>query len=428
MARWNTIARGSALVAVAALALAACTTESDDPSGAPTGGASGDPLKIGTFLPVTGNLAFLGPPEISGVRLAVADINEAGGLFGADVELMETDSSDVNNATNQNIGKQSVQSLITAGVSAIIGAASSSTTLGVIDDVDAAGIVMVSPANTSTTLSGYSDFYFRTAPPDTAQGAAVADLMMDDGAMNIAVLVQNDDYGTSFRNVFQERVEGAGGTITYGKAGQEVDPAATNFSSDVQGALATNPDAILMIAFDATKQIIPELVLANYDMTKVYMTDGNTSDWSAEFPAGTLEGGKGTIPGAAASEDLRTRATALWEADGNEPLTDFSYLSESYDAVILVALAALRGGSSDPAVIQENMASVSGSDGGTECADWAECSALLADGEDIAYQALSGAGAFDDANDPTTAIIGVYQYDADNRPQRISEVNWSAAS
>ncbi|MFN4101989.1 MAG: hypothetical protein ACK4GT_19680, partial [Pararhodobacter sp.] len=76
MARWNTIARGAALAAAASLALAACASESD-PETSPTDGggggtgASGDALKIGSLLPLTGSLAFLGPPEVAGVDLAV---------------------------------------------------------------------------------------------------------------------------------------------------------------------------------------------------------------------------------------------------------------------------------------------------------------------------------------------------------------------
>ena len=424
MARWSTIARGAAFAGVATLALAACSPSGDEEESPAPGGTDSAPLTIGTFLPVTGSLAFLGPPEIAGVRYAVQEINEAGGIFGADVSLVETDSSD---ASKPEIGAQSAADLISDGVSAIIGAASSSVTLNVIDDVDAAGIVMVSPANTSTSLSGYSDFYFRTAPPDTAQGAAVADLMLNDGAKNIAILVQNDDYGVSFRNVVEGRVTEKDGTITYGSSGEEIDPAATNFSTDVQAALATNPDAILMIAFNQTLQIIPELAASGYDMTKVYMTDGNTADWSEEnggFPAGTLEGGQGTIPGAAASDELQSAVSALWEEEEGEPLTDFSYAAESYDAVMLVALAALKGGSSDSAVIQANMAAVSGANGGTECTGWVECSDLVLAGEEIDYNALSAAGPFDANNDPTTAIIGVYKYDGDNKPVRTSEVFW----
>ncbi|WP_084040099.1 ABC transporter substrate-binding protein [Demequina sp. NBRC 110053] len=426
MARWNTIARGAAFAAAASLALAACSSD-DGSEGDPTDGtgnetgATGDPLKIGSFLPITGTLAFLGPPEIAGVDVAIDEINEAGGVFGSDVEILHTDSHDANNPS---IGDQSITELVNAEVSAIIGAASSASTLLVIDDVDAAGIVMVSPANTSTSLSGYSDYYFRTAPPDTAQGAAVADLMMQDGAQNIAILVQGDDYGVSFRDVVQERVEGAGGTITYGTSGEEIDPAGGNFAANVEGALATNPDAILMIAFDVTAQIIPQIDSAGYDMSKVYMSDGNTSDWSESFEPGTLEGGKGTIPGSAPTDEFKAR---LDEAAG-ETLTDVSYANESYDAVMLVALAALQGGSSDPDVIKDNMASVSGADGGTECTGWSECADLIESGETIAYQALSASGPFDENNDPTSALIGVWQYDENNVPSRIDEVAWEADS
>ncbi|SEI79854.1 ABC transporter substrate-binding protein [Demequina mangrovi] len=424
MARWNSIARGAAFAAVATLSLAACSSDSSDggsSSDATDGGSapSGEALKIGSFLPVTGSLAFLGPPEVAGVKVAVNEINEAGGLFEQDVELMETDSGDANNPT---IGDQSISELINAGVSAIIGAASSASTLLVLDDVDAAGIVMVSPANTSTSLSGYSEYYFRTAPPDTAQGAAVADLMMGEGASNIAILVQGDDYGVSFRDVVQERVEGAGGTITYGTSGEEVDPAGGNFNANVEAALATNPDAILMIAFDVTSQIVPAIFDAGYDMSKVYMSDGNTSNWGETFAPGTLAGGKGTIPGSAPSDEFKA---LLDEANGSE-LEDVSYANESYDAVMLVALAALQGGASDPDTIQANMASVSGADGGTECSGWVECSELILAGETINYQALSLSGPFNEENDPTAAVIGVWEYDDENNISRVDEVEWSA--
>ena len=56
-------------------------------------------LTIGTLLPETGNLAFLGPPEIAGVQLAIAEINEAGGFGGQDVVLIEGDSGDTTTDT-----------------------------------------------------------------------------------------------------------------------------------------------------------------------------------------------------------------------------------------------------------------------------------------------------------------------------------------
>src|SRR5690606_34887495 len=148
-------------------------------------------LVIGTLLPVTGNLSSLGPPEIAGVDLAIKEINEAGGTNGVDVEVVHADSGD---AENMAVATGSVEGLMSQGVHVIIGAASSSVTYGVIDTITEAGIVQISPANTSPGLSGYSDFYFRTAPPDSVQGSALANLINQDGHKRVGFLVFNDDY------------------------------------------------------------------------------------------------------------------------------------------------------------------------------------------------------------------------------------------
>lgn len=415
MARWNPIARGVAIAAVATLALAACASSGDDDktpaSGAPASSAPSaeGALKIGTLLPLTGSLAFLGPPEVAGVHLAVQEINDAGGLFGSPVEVIDTDSSDTK---SPQIAAQSVAGLISDGVGAIVGAASSSVSLNVVDDIAAAEIVQISPANTSTALSGYDPFYFRVAPPDTVQGNALANVMLADGYKNVGILVFNDDYGTSLRDVIQSTIEGAGGTITYGAEGQEFDPDASNYSSDVQAILATNPEAIALISFDQAKQIIPELVAAGFDGSKIYLVDGNTSDFSKDFEAGTLAGAKGTIPGADASADFK----ALLEEANGGPLDSYAYGPESYDATMLVALAALKGGAPDGVTIQANLAAVSGANGGTECTGWVECSELVKAGEEITYMAIAGSGPFNDANDPSSAFIGVYVYGEDNIP------------
>ncbi|MFV0286409.1 MAG: ABC transporter substrate-binding protein [Demequina sp.] len=419
MARWNTIARGAAFAAAASLALAACATDSDPEASGSESGSEGsgstDALKIGTVLPLTGSLAFLGPPEVAGVDLAISEINEAGGVLGNEVSVQHEDSSDT---TQANIAPQSASKLISDGVSAIIGAASSSVTLNFIDDVMAAEVVQVSPANTATALSGYNDFFFRTAPPDSVQGNALANLILEDGHKNVGVLVFNDDYGTGLRDVIQSTIEEGGGTITYGTAGQEFDPAATNFSAEVEAIMGTNPEALVLIAFDQTKQIIPELLAAGLDPTTLYMVDGNTADFSEDFDAGALEGAQGTIPGAQASDEFAQR---LEEAYG-KPLDSLAYGPESYDATILVALAAVHSGGTDGPSIQSSMAAVSGATGGTECSAFAECVELLDAGEEIDYKAVSGVEAFNDANDPSAAYVGVYKYDASNVPVWQSEV------
>src|SRR5690606_38383184 len=118
---------------------------------------------------------------------------------------------------------------------------------------------------------------------------------------------------------------------------------------------------------------------------------------------GVLEGSKGTIPGANPSEEFRNK---LLEVD--PALVDYSYAAESYDAVILAALAAVRGGANDSATVQANLHAVSGADGGEQCSSFADCVALLKDGKDIEYIGQAGVGPFNEDNDPSSAYIGIY--------------------
>lgn len=420
MIRTTHAVQAAALAGAVALVLTACASSDDD---AASGGesesapAEGSGLIIGTLLPQTGSLAYLGPPEVAGVELAVKEINEAGGVLGSDVTVVHADSSDADHAE---VATQSVTDLMSQDVQVIIGAASSSVTLNVIDDITGAEIVQISPANTATSLSGYSDFYFRTAPPDTVQGSALGNLITGDGHSNIGILVFNDDYGTSLRDVVKETVEASGATVVYGNAGEEFDPAASSFATDVTALMATSPDAVVVLAFEQTKQIIPELVAAGVDPATIYMVDGNTADYSKDFEPGTLEGAQGTIPGAFPSDEFQAR---LKEVDAN--LTDYAYGPESYDATILAALAAVKGGATDGATIQANMAAVSGADGGEECSTFADCVTLLDDGSDIRYVGQSGIGPFNSDNDPSSAFIGVYKYGADNKNVWVKAVEGS---
>jgi branched-chain amino acid transport system substrate-binding protein len=379
------------------------------------GVTSADMLEVGTLLPLTGTLAYLGPPEIAGVGLAVSDINAAGGVADTEACVTSTDSGDSNDLT---VSTKSAAELIEEKVSVVIGAASSSVTLNVVDRIAAAKIVEISPANTAVDLSGYSPFYFRTAPPDTVQGNALGQLVVGDGNVRVAFLVFNDTYGTGLRNFTQKAIEEAGGEVVYGAqgAGEEFPAGQTTFSSEVTAAISSNPDAIVVLAFDETKSIIPELKAQDWDMAATYYSDGNTADYSKEFEPGTLEGAQGTIPGADPSQEFKDRLVTWYDQVEGQELQDFAYSAESYDATVLAALAAHLGGATDPVTIQKNLPAVSGSTGGQECMTFEECKTMLDEGGDIRYVGPSSIGPFNEDNDPSSAFIGVYKFDADNKP------------
>ena len=320
--RASVTTRGIAAVAAATLLLAACGDGGDDTdngetanSGAETdtetqaAGEAGErdlTLEVGTVLPQTGALAFLGPPQIAGVKAAVADINAAGGVNGKPVVQRDADSGD----TSTDIASQSVDRLLSEKSDVIIGAASSGVSMTVIDKITGAGAVQLSPANTSPDFSRYEDngLYFRTAPSDVLQGRVLGNVVVQDGHSNVGVLALDDPYGKGLAANVQKSVEDGGGAVSTDPI--IYDPKAAGFSAEVTQLKSSNPDAIVLIGFDETKKIVPELKAQGIgpDTVPLYFTDGNLNDYSSDFPAGLLDGVKGTQPGAEIKGDLREKA------------------------------------------------------------------------------------------------------------------------
>ena len=415
MIRPTPLWRSVAVLGVAGLVLTACggddeaTTEEPKASGssssAPSGAKGDGTLKIGTLLPQTGSLAFLGPPEFAGVDLAIQDINDAGGVNGKQVEKVDSDSGD----TSTDTASQSVDRLLSQNVDAIIGAASSSVSLSVIDKITGNGVLQISPANTSDELTNYDDkgLYFRTAPPDVLQGRVLGDLILADGNTTLGILALQDSYGTGLADNAEKSFTGGGGEVV-----EKViyDPKAASFSTEVGKIKAADPEAIAVIAFDETKKIIPELVKQGIgpDTKKIYFVDGNLANYDKDFDKGTLDGVKGTLPGVAANDEFKKRLTDL-----KPDLSEFAYSPESYDATILVALAAVAAGDDAGASIGSKMQDVSS--GGEKCTSFADCVKLLEEDKDIDYDGVSGPVEFNEKGDPSQASIGIYQYDATNK-------------
>ncbi|AWG02492.1 branched-chain amino acid ABC transporter substrate-binding protein [Clavibacter michiganensis subsp. insidiosus] len=390
-------------IAVAsALVLAGCS------GGGGGGGTTADGglnLKIGTILPQTGSLAVLGPPEFAGVDLAVKDINDA--KAGITVTNTAKDSGD----TTTDIASQSATSLIADGNSAIIGAASSGVSKTFIDQVTQAGVVQLSPANTSPDFTTYADdgYYWRTAPSDVLQGRILGNKMLQDGKTNVSILYMNDAYGTGLQENIKKTLEAGGATIA---AEQVFEPSATDFNSAITSVLAPNPDALVVISFDEIKTIADQLASKGFDFSKFYGTDGNYGVIKETDTNVDIAGAQFTNPGVEAKEDFQTRLQDMVKAEGEPALTVFSYSAESYDGTVLLALAALQGKGTDGATLKENLQSVS--EGGEKCTTFADCAKLIADGTDIDYDGLSGPITFDENGDPTEAYVSVYKYGTGN--------------
>ena len=338
-----------------------------------SGGAAGSSFRLGTFLPLTGSLASLGPAAVAGAGEALSEINASGGVNGKKVCTISTDSSDT---TNPTIGNQSIQKLLGDNVSAILGAESSSVTENVLSTVTASGTVMFSPANTDDALTGISKWYFRDAPPNSVEGNALGKQIVANGATKVGILVFNDSYGTNLRDSIQKSIEGAGGSVVYGATGkgQEFPATETTFGSEVSAVLATKPDAIVVDAFDQTNQILPALASAGWNMKNTYFVDGNLNDYTTTAGIPDLTGAQGSTQGVNPSAAFKS-TLAKWYAknENGAKLNYFGYAAESYDAVMIMALAADEAKSNLSAKLQPDILPITGSNGGTVCKSYSAC-------------------------------------------------------
>ncbi len=409
--------RLAAVATSAMLVLAACGSEDNsdaEDGGEDTPAATGEvnlDLKLGTALPQTGNLAFLGPPEEAGVGYAASLIEEAD--TGLNLEIIYGDSGDTDNKAYES----EIPRLLGEDVSAIIGAASSGTSLQFIDQVVDAGVIQFSPANTSDAFTTYEDdgLYFRTAPSDVLQGDVLGNLIAADGASTLGMIVLNDSYGTGLARYVTEAFEGAGGEVV---AMETYNTGDTSFDSQVNAVLAADPDAIALITFEEVATILPSL-FGEFPAENLYFVDGNLSNFGDQFPEGSLTGAKGTLPGLSIDslEAFTTDLDAYAKESGQFPkgLDEFSYAAESFDAVNLLALAALEANSTDPADIASKLQEVSGGTGeGEKCTTFADCAEIILGGGTADYDGISGPITFDEVGDPQDATIGIYQYGEDN--------------
>jgi len=370
-------------------------------------GESDGVLNFATVLPETGNLAFLGPPEFAGAELAVSEINEAGGVLGAEVTLDQGDSGD----TSTDIANQTVDRQLAAGADVFVGAASSGVSFTFIDKLVENCKIHFSPANTSPDFTTYADddLYFRTAPSDVLQGRVLADLMIEEGVTTASFMALQDPYGEGLLAYSTAPFEDQGGEIvdqfTY-------DPQAAEFSAEVDRVVSGDPEALVIIGFEESSKILTSLFEAGFTPEagkRIYLVDGNVGNaLGQQLPAGSMEGIRGTLPAAEISDDFRERMLAV-----DPGLIDYSYGPETYDAFIITALAAQIAGSDDPAQIAAHINGVTRD--GEKCETFADCLALVEAGTDIDYDGPSGPQTFGPEGEPTEANFTILTYDAENK-------------
>ena len=382
-------------------------------------GAEGDGvLTIGTIFPVTGDLAFLGPAEIQGAELAIADINEAGGVLGQDVVLEQGDSGD----TTTDIASTEVDRLLGLGADAIVGAASSAVSKTVIDKITGAGVIQFSPANTSPDFTTYDDngLYFRTAPSDLLQGRVLALEVIEQGNETVSVLFRQESYGQGLAEAFRENFEGSGGVI------DEFLPYAIDvesFDAEVDTLAAAGSDAIVVIGFAESASIITtmnERGIGPTSDTNVWGVDGNLGIETEMSDPTILDTMRFTQPSVdlRSIDDFITRLEEAMPADSSS-----AYGAETYDSIVIIALAAELAGSDAGADIAAEINGVTKD--GEKCTSFADCKAIIEAGGDPDYDGLGGPYEFVDAGEPAAASFLIATYGENGRDETLDEYRFA---
>jgi neutral amino acid transport system substrate-binding protein len=371
--------------------------------------ASTNSLKLGTLLPGTGDLAAIGQNMPLTVKLAVDTVNACGGVNGQPVSVVNEDDQ-----TDPAVGASAMNKLATVDkVAGVVGSFASSVSTAAVDIAVSNQVMLISPGSTSPVFTEnaakgtYKGFWARTAPPDTYQAQALAALAHQKGFKNVSTVVINNDYGVGFEQEFVQALEKLGGTVIDKDKPVRYDPNATTLDSEAGAAFAAKPEAVAAVLYSETGSLLLQAAYKQGLMEGVtlLLTDGVYSpDFVKQVgnkPDGTaiLSGALGTVPG---SDGQALEAfTTLWKEKTGKDVTAF--VPHTWDATILLMLAAQASGKNTGEGIQSKIKEVANAPG-TEVTDPCQAMELLKKGEDINYQGASGNVDIDDNGD----VVGSY--------------------
>ncbi|TDT76257.1 amino acid/amide ABC transporter substrate-binding protein (HAAT family) [Arthrobacter sp. AG258] len=369
--------------------------------------ASGDGvLRVGLVLDNTGGNAFLNQPQLAAAKLAVQDINAAGGHKGRPVELLPAH-------LEQDTAGQA-KALLAAKADVVIGPTDSSHAEAAVGVLSGAHIPLISPANTAAGLTGMASggYYFRTAAADVAQGPVLAKLAKDAGAATVSVLYQEGTYGKDLQAAVTEAAKQSGLTVLPGAGFTTGDAAAASSIAKAK------PDAVVLIAREGAQGALAALNGTGVGGSRIVMSDGAFARYGSGLGSKVLDGARAVVPGQLPSAAFQQKLLAV-----DPSLKDVSYAAETYDAVTLAALAAARAQDDAGRSIAANLIPVSGGTAapgaGTAaapCVTYKACLGGLAAGPDINYDGESGPIAFDANGDITVASFSVFTYGPDDLP------------
>jgi ABC-type branched-subunit amino acid transport system substrate-binding protein len=248
------------------------------------------------------------------------------------------------------------------------------------------------------------DFLFRTTVSDAIQGVIMGRLAKELGYGTASALYINNAYGQGLAEAFKASFEAAGGKILELVPHEMVQP---TYASELSKATAGNPDVLAAISYPESAQIyLREALEGGYIDTFIFCDGTKSPDMNEAVGVDKLEGMHGTAPGSAMTDARRTFEANFESAFAVVP--PLPYMDTTYDAVVLIALAAEKAGTTtDSAAIRDALREVANPPGevvgpGVE-GIW-NAMELIRQGKDINYEGAGGSQDFNENGDVMSTI------------------------
>ncbi|MCE2530468.1 MAG: ABC transporter substrate-binding protein [Acidimicrobiia bacterium] len=374
-----------------------------------------EPMKIGLMLD------YSGAPDVSADRerafnLAIRHINDGGGVLGHPVEGVPRDAT-----RTPGPAVEAAQRLLDEGVHAVVGPNSSAASLAVVEKVTGpAGIPTISPSATSPQLTeaADSDFFFRTTLSDTAQGPVLARVTRDRGFDNVGLIYHDDPYGRGLAGSFAGAWDG-------GLEAVAVVDGQPSYLPELRRSAGAGAQALVVVTFGEQALAIVREALDEGVYTQFLFGDAAKRPRLIEEIGGDVLGGMYGTAGAPSPDSI---AATAWEDSflaefGGLPV--MTYVKETYDATVALALAAQAAGRLDGAAVRDQLRNISGPPGqvvlGT-AEGVAEALRLLADGREVDYEGVASSLDWDERGDLRRGHIEVWRFTLDGRLETVETV------
>lgn len=314
---------------------------------------SGDEILIGEFGSLTGPNATFGISSTNGLKLAVEELNNSGGLLGKKVKLITYDDQ----------GKPSeaqtvVQRLIkNDNVVAVIGEVASSNSKAGAPICQTNKIPMISPASTNPEVTAIGDYIFRVCFIDPFQATVVSKFILNTLKLKKVALLKDvkNAYSTGLADFFEKEFKNMGGEIVEIQSFSAGDK---DFKAQLTSIKAKNPEAIFIPAYYTDVNLI-SIQAREIGLTcPLIGSDGWESEKLTEGKAkDALEGCYFSTHVSTENPDPKIQEfIKKYKAKYNSMPDAMSFLA--YDAGLILFEAMKKAGTTDPEKVKNELAKI----------------------------------------------------------------------